>query len=416
MLGGTFVKPSLRLFIGLLGLGLLSGLRVQAIEPAAQNYLNTFLTLLEANYVFADKVDWAAFRAKALEANKDAKTEADTHQPISKLLEGLGSTAYLQAPGFQDAPQPGIGVITTGGPRWIIKRIHVGGSAERAGLRIGDKITLVNGNPPPTDPKARLYPQGTPKVRLRLERYGQAQPIEVELEVGPYNFAVVAPPLEARRYGKIGYVSVTEASSEGPMSGAAYATLLQNQLRTLERESTCGVVVDVRLNYDAEVWPALAGLGPLLGEGKLGSLQERAARNEITYRTGKLALGSSLKVNVPEAYAMKNPNAPVAVLFGEQSLFSGENIALAFRGRANTRFFGEDTTGYTTHYTWFPLPDGASFFIPTGVPSDRNNEAFDDTVLKPDEPVTMDWARYGSNDDPVINAALGWLRSLDVCK
>jgi hypothetical protein len=65
---------------------------------------------------------------------------------------------------------------------------------------------------------------------------------------------------------RIGYVWVPGASA-GPDS---YATTLHNRIGEIGALSPCGRVVDLRSNTGGNMWPMLAGLGPLLGEGELG--------------------------------------------------------------------------------------------------------------------------------------------------
>lgn len=56
----------------------------------------------------------------------------------------------------------------------------------------------------------------------------------------------------------------------------------------------------------------------------------------------------------------------------------------------------------------FPLVDGAMLVVTTSRAADRLGREYDGPI-QPDQPVETDWTRVGSDDDPVIRAATGWL-------
>jgi C-terminal processing protease CtpA/Prc len=108
--------------------------------------------------------------------------------------------------------------------------------------------------------------------------------------------------------------------------------------------------------------------------------------------------------------------APVAILQGTRTASSGEAIALAFRGRARTRSFGQPTAGLSTANTSFPLPDGAILVITTGVMADRKGSPYGGTV-NPDELIEPAKTDIGSDQsDPVLERAIIWIESLGRCK
>src|SRR6266850_8052486 len=66
-------------------------------------------------------------------------------------------------------------------------------------------------------------------------------------------------------------------------------------------------------------------------------------------------------------YKLSVPNARVAVLTDIGVASSGEAIAIAFRGRPNTRSFGTPTCGLSTAVDQFPLSTGGRMAVVTGV-------------------------------------------------
>ena len=66
--------------------------------------------------------------------------------------------------------------------------------------------------------------------------------------------------------GRFGYVRT--ASVSGPALG--HAQQYHDMIRDMDGDATCGWVVDLRFNTGGNMWPMLAGVGPILGEGSPG--------------------------------------------------------------------------------------------------------------------------------------------------
>ena len=62
----------------------------------------------------------------------------------------------------------------------------------------------------------------------------------------------------------------------------------------------------------------------------------------------------------------------MALITGIFTGSSGEVTALAFKGRPNTIFIGENTAGYTTGNVTWTLPFDTFIALTTGYDSDRN--------------------------------------------
>jgi carboxyl-terminal processing protease len=108
-----------------------------------------------------------------------------------------------------------------------------------------------------------------------------------------------------------------------------------------------------------------------------------------------------------------NGAAPAAaVLIDRETGSSGEGIAVAFRGRPDTRFFGEATYGAATSTFPYTLSDGAQIFLVTGVMIDRKGNEYPSGVT-PDQEILSDFSI--SSHDPVIRAASEWLSDQRAC-
>jgi C-terminal processing protease CtpA/Prc len=98
----------------------------------------------------------------------------------------------------------------------------------------------------------------------------------------------------------------------------------------------------------------------------------------------------------------------VAVLIDRSTGSSGDAIAVAFRGRPNTRFFGEHTQRDSTANQTFTLSDGASLWLTVSVQADRTGRQYLDG-LAPDEVFPATTHVTQPANDPVLQAALDWL-------
>jgi carboxyl-terminal processing protease len=98
----------------------------------------------------------------------------------------------------------------------------------------------------------------------------------------------------------------------------------------------------------------------------------------------------------------------VAVLIDSGTGSSGEATAIAFRGRAKTRFFGEHTQGASTGNEVFALSDGAAMWLTIGINADRTGKQYMDG-FDPDEVIPGVGKIVPDVHDPVLQAALRWL-------
>ena len=212
-----------------------------------------------------------------------------------------------------------------------------------------------------------------------------------------------------------------------------FATQLQAIIREVDTVGLCGWIVDLRSNGGGNMWPMLAGIGPILGEGVVGAFVDPDdVKQEWFYQNGEAGLlpavgadgqpvgyhldndPTSLRITGP-AYQLVTPSPPVAVLTGRSTTSSGEAIATAFRGRPDTRSFGLGTRGLSTANRGFPLSDGAWLILTVATFADRTGQLYGG-VIAPDEPVGGQAAADpASGDDPVVEAAITWLTRQASC-
>jgi carboxyl-terminal processing protease len=228
-----------------------------------------------------------------------------------------------------------------------------------------------------------------------------------------------SPPTARDLGGRVGYVELPTlpGPSEYLGDGRSYASVVHTEIAQVEAAGPrCGWVVDLRRDAGGMGWPMLAGIGPVLGEGELGAWIFRGAvRATWSYLDGQARSGGTVVAAVAKPHRLENPNVPVAVLIGPKTASAGEFIAIAFKGRPSTQFFGQPTAGVSTGNTGIRLADGASLFLTVALGADRTGHIYDEAVI-PDALVQFDFSEIGTEKDPVIGAAVEWLRMHSACE
>ena len=192
----------------------------------------------------------------------------------------------------------------------------------------------------------------------------------------------------------------------------AYAQKTQELIRQMDNWRNCGWIVDLRSETGGNMWGVLAGVGPLLGEGELGYfLYPDGNKLRWYYENGEAKYGNSVAIDMgKDQYSLKRPNPPVAVLIGSMTTSAGEAVAVAFRGREKTRFFGASTKGFSTANQLFYLSDQATIMLTVAVDADRTGKTYSGAII-PDEIVEP-----AKGETEVIDAASAWLLSLPDCQ
>lgn len=195
-----------------------------------------------------------------------------------------------------------------------------------------------------------------------------------------------------------------------------HANNIQNLIRKLDSQNPCGWIIDLRKNGGGNMWPMIAGLGPILGEGKLGGFLDQDGKKVFWYyEKGQAKIDDISQTAIDNPYQLSIPNPPVAVLTSNITASSGEIVTVAFIGRPNTKSFGRPTAGLSTSNSGFPLSDGATIFLTTDVDIDRNDKIYGQAIT-PDQIVELgDWENASWYDDKTIQAAIIWLKSQPNC-
>jgi hypothetical protein len=326
-------------------------------DPVA--YLNRALDEMQAHSLRRDQIDWPRFRKEALTRAAGAQLTVDTYDAIRFALASLGD----HHSSFHPTP--------------ALEQIEASRKAAR-------KPQQKPQPAPPPEPSSPFTGRYEPEGRLTA--------------FGGKSFAIVV---------------VTKCFPANERQFIAFETALQRIVADLDHSHPSGWVVDLRGNVGGNMWPMLAGIGPLLGEGDdLGEFFTLDSHSTWKYRNGVAAEIENGKESPYPGVAgapYKLTGTPnVAVLIDRRTGSSGEAIAIAFRGRPKTRFFGEHTEGTSTANNVVKLSDGASIWLTIGVDADRTGKKYLEG-FGPDEEIPSGDKIQPDDKDPVLLASLRWL-------
>ena len=187
----------------------------------------------------------------------------------------------------------------------------------------------------------------------------------------------------------------------------------QQVIRSKDDGARCSWIVDLRDNGGGAMWPMLLGMAPLLrtsmvNNEDVGSFETAHGpqRWTLTATAVRLAGKPLLDFGQP-GHLLRQPGAPVAVLFGPRTGSSGEASVLSWRGRPQMRSFGQPTAGVSTGNVAHTLADGSRLLLTTSVMRDRNDRG-DGLRIEPDQRVEGDAA--------TVAAAQAWLLAQPACQ
>jgi carboxyl-terminal processing protease len=228
----------------------------------------------------------------------------------------------------------------------------------------------------------------------------------------------LAAPRGQRLGDSVAYVNVPGFAGGTPLQQVEFAEQVKNTIQATDGTDVCGWVVDLRQNTGGNLWPMLAGVGPLLGEGELAaSVYPDGRRVPVWHRDGQAGFGDYTQLRVRAPYRLAGSSVPVAVLLGPATASSAEVLAVAFRSRAATRSFGAPTRGLSAGNRTFALADGAALVLTVAATSDNAGHVYAGPIV-PDEAVARSEQPSGAESaaDAVLAAAVAWLEAGDSCR
>lgn len=175
----------------------------------------------------------------------------------------------------------------------------------------------------------------------------------------------------------IGYIRVDGFSSRNSAEGQAFATDIQARIAEQDNPSITAWIVDLRNNTGGNMWPMIAGLGPLFEGNTLGFFIDPDENIRAWgYANGGAYLMGQTITQIDAPYTLINPLPKIAVLSSQRVGSSGEATLIAFKKQFNVRFFGTASCGLSTANTSFELIDGSILFLTTALIADREQQTY----------------------------------------
>jgi carboxyl-terminal processing protease len=392
------------------------------------------LNFIETYAYRRKKIAWSKIRADAERRAGEATSMEDAYQIIIDTLTALEDHHSSFSRPVVAAKQATGNVVSFGfvalWPSRIVATVVASGPAARAGLRVGDRIDLVDNAAPAHRDTQVIIPRNQvgdlPKtIQLVIRRRGVRNAIRLKLASGdvtlvsiPTAAVVTAPPKVGVPLGpELGLLDVPGLIGDDAVQ-AAYAQKLQDAVRAIDVSKRCGWIVDLRRNRGGYIYAMLAGLGPLYGpvsENIGGRIDASGTKSTWAYQNGSAVIDGKTTVTLTTPYQLQLQEPAVAVLTSSLTASAGEATAISFRGQPNTRSFGEATAGLTSFNVRLVLSDGAFLDVTNSVDIDRNSTEYTGPV-QPDERISVDWNHINDPSDPVLRAAQAWLTAQPTCR
>ena len=237
-------------------------------------------------------------------------------------------------------------------------------------------------------------------------RYGMRQPdisVRSELRDGFSIGAKVKCLIMDRQFG---YLFIPPVNSFAPDQGKSVGRELDSII--CNTPPVKGWIIDLRLNIGGNMYPMIGGLQSLLGEGTIGAfVSENQKTIEWIISEGVFKAGID-SVNIAN-YLCDFKTLPVVVLISQLTSSSGEATAIAFKGRENTVFLGEPTSGYITALHRYQLNSHAMLLVSEAHMCDRTGYCYTKNVT-PDITLVSGDRFIELEKDAKVLRALSWLK------
>ena len=314
------------------------------VSESLKVYLDGAVSHAQNNSLYREKVDWDLLKKEAYSQVKDAKTVEDLTPALRNILSKLEDSHG----------------------KFIYKN------------------------------KMIAYWFGEPTVNQKKID----SKVWSEIQSGKYSFKSTL--LE----NKVGYLRISGL----PMGdNVKMSEEIRNAVCSLKNQKAKHWIVDLRYNGGGNMYPMMEGLGSLIGDGIVGKVADYKGNTLSTWtiKDADFYYDSYLAADLPNNCKFeKSPK--VAVLISQYTASSGEAVAVAFKGRPNTKFFGLDTAGLVTVTDWTPINTDLFASISVGYYADRNGKVYRNFV-EPDEKIEVVLTEEVKRDE-ALQKAIAWLK------
>lgn len=254
------------------------------------------------------------------------------------------------------------------------------------------------------DPHGRFFYQGRPIA------WYQGEPAPYQQHIDPRVWGVIQSGKHPFQYallpGFVGYLRIVGMPAG---DNARLAAPIRAAVCSLLAQGARHWIIDLRFNGGGNMYPMLAGISNIIGEGEIGGSMDFTGNRFSTWKikNGDVYYNDFNAADLDPPCPLEG-TPKVAVLTSRYTVSSGEVLAVAFKGRPNTRFFGEHTAGFTTELGAQQLPAGVQLSIAVSFYADREGRVYKSFVDVDEEAAFNPDA--APEQDGALFKALNWLK------
>ncbi len=307
------------------------------------------------------------------------KSKINTDNMSRAAIEGMIGTlndpytSYLSAGNYKlgqsslEGEFDGIGAYITVKDKQLTIIAPIAGSpADKAGIKAGDIILEINGEPVADMSLVEAIlkirgPTGT-AVKLLFLHEGETQPQVIEI----IRTRVEVPTVHFEMKGDIAYINITEFSVR---TEAELLPALQN----LADEKARGIVLDLRGNPGGLLDTVVEVASHFLHDGIV--VQVRDNRGQVT--------------TLPVRTITPVTDLPMVVLVDNASASGSEVLSGALQDRGRALIAGAKTYGKGSVDVLLPLNDGSGIYLTTARWLTPGGRLIEGQGIEPDQPLTL---------------------------
>ena len=242
-----------------------------------------------------------------------------------------------------------------------------------------------------------------------LAYYMSGEPKPHQASVDPEVYGKIQSRQNYKFYGEllnknIGYIRIV-----GILAGndEKNTEIIQSKVCELIEKGAEKWIIDLRYNGGGTMFPMVEGTTAIIGDGAVGGSKGLTEEENSTWKIEDHDFYyDEQTIGFEEACETKS-DARVAVLTSAYTASSGEVMAVIFKGRENTKSFGQNTFGLVTVTDWTVISDSTAMTIAVSYYKDRNGVVYDNFV-----PVDVEMPFVEeplSKADSCSMAAIKWL-------
>ena len=373
-------------------------------------------------------LDWQAVRAEFRPHAASSSNPAELYDTLRRMLARLRDPhTRVHAPGeradWREARYVSVGLrVREVEGRVLVTEVERGSEAERGGVRAGDAVVSVEGEPASALVARRLAERaGAAKPAtaraLAVSRLFDGPPdtfVNVAFSPGGKSGAgakageklvrlrrVVRTRGAALSVRRAGGFTVVRFNLFTPETAAEFARAVRDELRGAR-----GLVLDLRDNGGGEAEAMADIASALLPAGtRLGRFTDRRGRPQLEPRTRARLLST--------AESLVEFRGPVVALTGARTASASEVLAAALKERGRGRVVGEETCGCVLGIRRrHTLPDGGTLEVSEMDFRTASGARLEGAGVAPDETVTPTRRDLAEGHDRALARALQLLKAV----